>query len=352
MPAYDVDLPDPEDEVISGGGLPRWLTVVGVLLAVAFAVTVIQHASMGGGHEAAPVPTATRTPPSSPPPNFAWDLARSPTGTWLLETRTLAQVSGTRVARSIALRGLAVPPASVPKLAVDDAANRVWVVLTNAAPTRMVEFDATTLQRVRDVTWAHLVEGAVALHDHLYLSTDFGVAELPPGAARPHYVLGLAGSIGPVVVDAARNRVITMDLGYPTDIWSYRPGESPQEAAMPIAMERGTVAVVGDTIWVAGRYESGRAVLLRLNPTTLQPMLRAPAREYRGGAVLVGTGSRVLWLRSGGSGNLLACVDAATGRVEQRWQVLHVNAVTSTRAGALVATPSGVVGLVLSSCSG
>lgn len=352
MPAYDVDLPDPEDEVISGGGLPRWLTVVGALLAVAFAVTAIRHVSTGGRPAAAPSPSVTTTPPDTPPPNFAWDLAMSPGGTWLLETRTLAQVSGTRVARSIALRGFAVPPVSVPKLAVDVAANRVWVVLTNAAPTRMIEFDASTMRRARDVTWAHLVQGAVAFRDHLYLSTDFGVAELPPGAARPHYVPGLAGSIGPVVVDAARNRVITMDLGFPTDIWGYRPGGSPQEAELPLPMESGTLAVVGDDIWVAGRYANGRAALLRLNPRTLQPVARAPAGEYKSRAAIVGTGSNVLWLRSGDGSNLLACVDAATGRVEQRWQVQHVNAVTSTRAGALVATPSGVVGLVLSSCSG
>lgn len=351
MSEFDVRPPDLDDEVMTSGGLPRWAAVVAALVAVALAATLVQRSLSGGKHTAVSRPTATATRPATPPATVAFDLAATPQGTWLLQTHTLAQVSGTRVTRSVALRGLVVPARSVPMLAVDSAANRVWVVLTNAAPARMIEFDATTLHRVRDVTWARLVQDAAAVGDYLYLSTGFGVAGLAPGAAHPHFVGGLAGATGPMVVDAARNRIIAMDLGYPTDIWSAQPGRRPFEAAMPVSLRRGTVAVVGNSIWVAGYGDHG-ALLLRLNPATLEPAQNAPALRFGSGAVLVGTGSKVLWLRSGDGGNELACVNATTGRVEQTWRVDNVNAVSSDRSGALVATPSGVLGLVLSGCTG
>ncbi len=355
MSEYDVVLPesDGDDEVMSSGGLPRWLGFVAALAVAALLAALVRQGLSGGDHTAAPTSTDSRTsPPPGPSANFAWDLAKSAGGTWLLESTSLAQVSGTRVARSVALRGLVVQQVSVPKLAVDAAANRVWIVLTNAALTRMIEFDAVTLQRIRTVTWSHLVQGAAALRGYLFLSTDFGIAELAPGASRPRYVPGLAGSIGPVVVDAARGRIVTMDLGYPTDIWTYRPGSRPHEAETPLPLENGTIAVVGGQIWVGGSYESGRAVLLRLDPRTLQPVQQAPASEFGPEAVIAGTGAKVLWLRTADSSNLLACVNATTGRVEQRWRVISVNAVASDRSGALVATPSGVLGLVLSGCAG
>jgi hypothetical protein len=326
------------------------MTVVAALVAVALAATLVQRSFHGGSHRAA-APSPTRSVPAPVPSNIAFDLAAGPNGTWVLETHTLAQVSGTRVTRSIALRGVEVPAGSAPKLAYDVATNRVWVVLTNAVPARMIEFDAATLQRVRDVTWSQLVQGAVALRNYLYLSTSFGVAGLPPGAARPHLIGGLAGAIGPLVVDAARNRIVTIDLGYPTDVWSFRGGELPQEAEMPVTLRHGSLGVVGNAIWLAGFGDRG-AVLMRLDPRTLAPARRAPARSFGAGAVIVGTGAHVVWLRAGESSNLLACVSATTGRIEQTWRVHNVNAVASDRRGALVATPTGVLGLVLSGCAG
>ena len=352
MPEFDVRPSDPDDEVMASGGLPRWMTVVAALVAVALAATLVQRSVRGASHHAAAPSTTHSAPPPVPAPsNVAFDLAATPDGTWVLEAHTLAQVSGTRVIRSVALRGISVPPRSVPMLAYDAATHRVWVVLTNAAPARMVEFDAATLQRVRDVTWARLVQSAAAFHNYLYLSTSFGVAGLPPGAARPHLIGGLAGAIGPVELDAARNRVISIDLGYPTDVWSYRYGRLPDEARMPVFLRHGTLGVVGQSIWLAGYGDHG-AVLMRLNPNSLMPALRVPARTFGAGAVIAGTGAHVLWVRSDDSSNLLACVDATTGRIEQTWRVHNVNAVSSDRRGALVATPSGVLGLVLSGCAG
>jgi hypothetical protein len=93
-------------------------------------------------------------------------------------------------------------------------------------------------------------------------------------------------------------------------------------------------------------------VLERLGPVTLRPLLRADAGRFRPGAAIAGSGARVLWVRGTGRSELLTCVSAGSGRVEQRWQLPGVASVTSGRDGALVATRSGVLGLIMAGCQG
>jgi hypothetical protein len=342
---------EPEaDEVMAGGGLPRWFGLLAVLLLVVVVVAIVRK--HGTPHTGGALPRPSAIPiPTQPPRDVAYDLASGPLGTWLLETGELAQVSGTRVTHSVSLRGVAFPDRSVPILAVDPDAPRIWVVLTNAAPSRMIEFDATTLQRLRDVRWPVLVQRAVALRGHLYVSTDFGVADLGPNAARPHFVPGLAGALGPVTLDPTRHRLIVTDFGYPTDVWTYSPGTFATQSPYQLPYVRGSVAVVDGRIWVGG-WGLRRAELEQLDPKTLRPVLHAPARGLGAGLTILGHGSRVLWVRLDTDGDALACIDGVTGRIEQTWQLAAVNAVTSSRAGALVATPTGVLGLIMSGCAG
>jgi hypothetical protein len=49
---------------------------------------------------------------------------------------------------------------------------------------------------------------------------------------------------------------------------------------------------------------------------------------------------------------MLACVGARSGRIEQQWRLRDVAAVTSGPDGALAATPSGVLGLIMADCRG
>jgi hypothetical protein len=110
---------------------------------------------------------------------------------------------------------------------------------------------------------------------------------------------------------------------------------------------------VDGAIWVGGYAQSG-AVLERLDPRTFRPIARSPAQaRFNPGTSLVGAGSRVLWVLSGGGGPFLWCVDAATGDVAQTFTMpMGVNGVASDRSGAVVASDGGPVELVLSGCPG
>lgn len=350
MPDIERYADEPDvDEVVAGGGLPRWLALLAVLLLAVVVVAVVRKHTGGAPSVALPTPSTTRAVQS--PGNVAYDLASGPLGTWLLETGELAHVSGSRVTRSVLLHGVAFPDRSMPLLAVDPAAARVWVVLANAAPSRMIEFDAGSLRRLRDVRWPDLVQHAVALRGHLYVTTDFGVADLAPGATRPRFIAGMAGAVGPLAVDPTRDRLVATDLGYPTDVWTYRPGTYPMQAAFQLPLSRSTVTVVDGQIWVGG-FGLHTAVLTRLDPTTLRPVAMVRTPGLGPGAMIVGAGSRVFWLRPGSRSDSLTCVDAHTGAVQQTWHLAFVNAVASGPSGALVATPNGVLGLIMSRCAG
>lgn len=319
-------------------------------MALVAGVLVTRHG--GGAH--APV-AATPAPSAAPSTVFAaeqaLDVSVGRGGTWVLQGGTLADVSQRRVTRSVPLKWLELPLTSQPRLADDPAGPWIWVVVVDAAPSRMIAFDRRSLRKVRDISWRQLVQGAVAYRRHLYLSTDRGVADLGPGRPVPRLIRGMGGAVGPVALDPTRRRVLAMDFGYPTDVWSYRPGHRPEEVTAPLRFSRGSLAVVAGRIWVAG-YGNRGALLARLDPATLRPVQRAPAGAFGAGARIVGRGADVLWLRPADGGGPLSCVDAVTGRVEQRWDLPSMRAVASDHSGAIVATDTGGLGLLLSACAG
>jgi hypothetical protein len=336
--------------------VPRWLAVLAVLTALAVLVgVVITHRPTAHGHAglAAPSSTAPSGPPT-PRGSVVSDVAMGAHSPWVLQRNALVSVGGPRVSRRLSLAGLHLTDGA-PRLAVDAAAHRIWIVVTNAPTCRMIEYDERTLTKLRDITWRQLVQSAVAYRGHLYVQNDYGVADLAPGARQPHFIAGLGGAVGPLAVDLTRHRLIAMDLGYPTDLWTYRPGQLPVEAAQPLDINEGTVAVVDGAIWVAAYAGSGGrgAMLERLNPRTLRPMFRADARPFGSRAAIVGNGAHVLWVQPGTVGaTLLACVGAQTGRVEQHWRLPNVAAVTSGQDGALAVASGAMLGLILDGCQG
>jgi hypothetical protein len=113
---------------------------------------------------------------------------------------------------------------------------------------------------------------------------------------------------------------------------------------------KGSIALVGDAVWVGG-YSDSSAKLVRLDLSSLRPVVVSPLSDEVGpGARVVASGNRDFWVREGGGGDSLWCVDAETGRSQQTWHV--AGAVASTRHGALVGSSLGAYPLLLSGCTG
>ncbi len=182
------------------------------------------------------------------------------------------------------------------------------------------------------------------------MTTSVGVADLAPGSSTPRAIPGLSGAVGPIIADPARHRVIAMDRGYPTDMWSYRPGDGPQESHTQLRLADGTVQVAGDRIWVGG-HQDEQPVLWRLDPSSFAPvvMVRLPGGS-RTRVVVVAAGSRVLWLRTSDDQDGLYCADARRGAILQTWAARGT--VASVAGLAYVASPDGVSALSLAACPG
>lgn len=355
--SFDLDGPDEPagEEVLAGGGWPRWawplviVCVVGVVAAL-----LVTH---GGNHPGAtrhstPPSVPTSTPSYGPPPPVALDVAVGPSGAWVLDDDALLVVAGARTLRRIPLPELAgVTPDATARLLLDPAAPLLWIAVEDGVHARLIEFGTDPLRKLRDVTWAEPLVAAAAYRGHVYVTTDLGAADLAPGAARPVYIPGLSPAVGPIAVDPSRHRIVLMDQGYPTDVWTYRPGGRPIETTDPLPFGKGSIAVVDGAIWAGGYAQSG-AVLERLDPATLRPVARSPQQaRFDPGAVVAGAGARVLWVRS--EGPYLWCVNATDGRIAQTFLVpTNVNGVASDRSGAVVASDGGAVELVLSGCPG
>jgi hypothetical protein len=324
----------------------RWW-VGGLVVALVVAATV--GALVRNGHDrGAPHPLPSTSPVARSVRQTAVVVSG---GTAVVLTHGRLQSQDVRTGRVLG-QAPAPPagPAAVIELAADPAAGLLWAVTANSVPARMAAYRLPGMQLVRRLSWPRLVATVAAMAGHLYVSTALGVADLAPGAARPVTVPGLYGAVGPVVADPARHRIIATDLGYPTDVWSVRPGGAPRQSPRPLRIADGTLAVVGGRIWIAG-HDKERPVLWRLDPATLSPAHRArPDGRLGARVVLVAAGSAVLWLRGSDDLDGLYCADASGGTVRQSWRVR--GAVDSVSGTAYADTADGLRTLTLTGCAG
>jgi hypothetical protein len=156
-----------------------------------------------------------------------------------------------------------------------------------------------------------------------------------------------------IAVDRARQRLVLFDVAA-RRVVSYDPATGALRRSPKLPIGKGNVLVDGaGRVWVGGyRFAGGGgAWLARLAPTTLQPIDSSPLADQLGpGAVLVASGIRVIWVRSGAGGDDLWCVDGRTGRAEQHWRIGGV--VTSTAGTAAVDVVGRVQPLQLHGCAG
>jgi hypothetical protein len=335
-----------DDELVVVRRLPRWLrlaawSMAGVLAGAVVAVVISRHhgrstappvpspvVGSSGGSSGVPNPPAASHAAVAEAGDLRWEVADT--------TLYAESAAGPHFVRQIALPQAFGTPVSEPRVTVDPVSGAVWVVLEKSRPSLLVRVSAGIFRILRVVHWMTAVNGAAAYAGHLYLSTGLGVADLAPRASRPRPLTGLAGAVGPVVADPSRHRLIAMDLGNPTDLWTFAPGTAPAKAPRPLPLNAATMAVVGPAIWVLG-YVGDRAVLGRLDPETLRQTTRVQLPAHLSTrAVLLPGGDRALWLSGPLAGDRLVCADARTGAALQTWQIQGVDSVAPWRGSALV----------------
>ncbi|MFN2518471.1 MAG: hypothetical protein ABR604_05405 [Jatrophihabitantaceae bacterium] len=238
------------------------------------------------------------------------------------------------------------------RLVLDVAANRLWIVVVNTPDGGILEFEASTLRRLRHASWAQPIAAATTLHGVLYFSTPSGVAAFPPGAKQPAIVPALRGQTGVIVADPRRSRLLVLDYAMRSRVRAYVPGSGLSDTVGEMSFGKGTVVVTGDgEIW-AGGFGNRRAVLTRLDPTSLRPAGASPLASRLGpGAVVVAAGQSDIFVRNGSSGTQLFCVNGESGSTNQQWSDLP-GRVTSRKGESYVVSGTALRPLITRACTG
>lgn len=330
-----------------------------MLLALAVVLVIVGTKFGGTASDRQALPTATPSlvPTESPQPP-AYDKSRALAvvlggdSQWSVVGERLIRSSPGHRARSVPLGSLHLKADDEPTLALDLPHDMVWLVVANSVPTRVVVYNSRTLHRIAGARWAQSVYGAAAVNGYLYLANDLGIAEMSPQTMRPRVVSGLRGALGPVAADAVHHQLIALDVFNPMAVYSYRHGELPRESEMRLPISHGSVAVADGRIWVGGFGAVG-AELYRIDPHTLEPIAGGRAPLFDPGAVVAAGGRDVVWVRNGAVvPDLLLCLNANSGRPEQRYHVIGASPIASTGGYAVLGTLQGVVPMDLTRCAG
>ena len=238
------------------------------------------------------------------------------------------------------------------RLVLDVAADRVWVV--DGIGGGIVEFDGRNLQRLRTMNSNEPIRDAAALGGHLYRARARGLADIAPGADRPRIIAGVSGYIASVAADPRRARLLALVLSKGATIRQVTVAGTVlgEQASVPVG--GGMLRVTGDgTIWIAGFGSAiDGAVVVRLDATTLRPRLGSPVAGRLGPSSWIdAAGEHDVWIRSGGDGEGLWCVDGRSGSILQYWPRVH-GAVSSRDGAAFVLSEGVLVPLVLQRCAG
>lgn len=344
--------------------VPRWLILlaVAVLCVAAVIVTVVRNES-GTPRERVLPPIASALRPTAQVPidvaingdvgpalrvgaGSLLDVAIAGDTTWVLEPAVIYTV--TRVGTT---SRTAVPPPRLPldrasRLVVDVPAGVLWVVEEGTRHGRAIAYDLATMRLLRELTDIGFVNGVAAMDGHLYLTSADRIIDVGPGEP-PVRVATVSGTLGPIVADTARDRLLAADYSANTHVWAVYPKRGRVAAPVTVHITKASLAVADGAIWIAG-FDTGDGVLMRLDPKTLHPVVHSELdRVLTPGAFLVAAGVVVVWVRAGSE---LRCVDAATGQSLQRWNL--DGAVASGGANAVVATTAGAFPLRLRNCSG
>ena len=355
----------PSEEVLVVGRRrgPRWLWP-GAAVAVAVVLAgVVAGRAVSGHHHARPAPAFTGTTVAKGPPparqrsvgppfdvgdDAVLDVVTVRQHMWALRADYRLTGFGIAAGRDHTVRlpqiALTDPYAAV-RLVLDATRARLWVVVEGTRSGRAIEYDLWTLARRRDVRlpW---IASAAALNGHLYATSGTTLVDVAPtGAPRSIRTLSTS-SVFAVAADPARSRVIILAGGFPTHVWTYRPAAGLRAIPETLPFGKGSIAVSDNAIWVGGFAQHG-AVVDRLDPATLRPMLTSPIAARLGpGAVLLAGGAGQVWAVAGDGRSGLWCVDGRSGKAARFWP-LTPNAVAADEHRLIAVIDGHVIPLLL-----
>jgi hypothetical protein len=354
-----------EDELLTTAGMPGWIRwVAGVGAAVLLvALVVVKAGSSSPSPSKSPVADAPTTfapvsvaplavtgakPVTLPIASPAADVATVGADTWVLQRHTLLRLDNGRW-QAVTGNGLDALGGKT-RLVLDDPTGDLWVVDLGTPHTILQAFDARTLHLISSITWSRAVNAAAALRGSLFFADAAGLYRLDADGAVTPIRLAADREVFDIVADPLRGRVVLLVWSPATlEFWQADRNGAEDVSRGPAGVVKGQLAVTeSGQIWLAGFGDSGRAVLVRLDPGTMRTVEQSPLVSQVGpGALLLGSGTDSLFIGSGGGARVLWCIDGHTGAPVKQWPMI-ADRVASSSGTAYAAAGGGLVRLDLS----
>lgn len=179
--------------------------------------------------------------------------------------------------------------------------------------TSIEQLDPLSLEAITSFAVPFEVEDAVASYQALWLAADDGLHVLPTPPAAPAGAprLVVRGTVQAMAIDELDNRIVVA-LTSPTGVTlrtfaldSAKPGPT-----TAVALDRLSMAVESDDLWLAGTGTDARGHLAHLNATTLHPIIAGPYQVY-GVLIRIWPGDLTVWVAGDAEVACLARTDGA-----------------------------------------
>lgn len=359
----------PDEELQAPARLPRSITWA---LAAAIIVIVAVKVSPGVSRTMAqPSSAVLATPPlgrsPSPTPVVAQDVRRvslphpNPPDAIVADDRYLLTLLGNRVVRSS--DNGAVLAAVVPgltdrrhpdaRLVLDREARELWVVVPGSRTSLIASYTFPALTALTSLRLPARTGAAAALRGNLYLADPVEIERIGLDGDNTPIVLPPGETVVDMAADPSRTRIMLLTHAGAGLRLTELGANATVSRAVPHQLRNGRLAVTeAGQIWLSGFGARG-AVLLRLDPVTLQTVATSPLTGRLGpGAVLLSVGARSLLVAPGDGRREIWCADDQAGAPMQTWRLApQLGAIAPSVA--YVEVDAGVDRLTLAgSCTG
>lgn len=204
------------------------------------------------------------------------------------------------------------------RLFLDSANELLWAVAING--TAIGSYDARTLDPLTETAARYRINGAVAMDESLWFTTDHGLYTVQAGPGRPKPVPHVRMPLGPIVADRTLHRVITADRGEPVRLHAFTSFGPLASQRVPLATVNSMAYPTG-ALWLSGTTPNGPRMVV-LDPPSMRIRRVIPVPGQLGhAAAMVGTYRDRLLMRAAPDDSSLYCLDGYTGTFKQVWRL-------------------------------
>jgi hypothetical protein len=222
----------------------------------------------------------------------------------------------------------------------------IWVV--DIGGHSIGAYDMERLDPLSTPVSLYRINGAVAMDEQLWFTTDHGLYTAVAGPGAPRLVPRTRRGLGAIAADRTLHRLLVVAETTPARLIAVTLYGPVAAVTLPIS-DVTSIAYPEGALWLSGMSASGPQLLL-VDPPKLRVRGDSPVVAQVGSRPrIVGAFQNRLLVRGGADGRALFCLDGYSGAVKQHWTV-PLGAVSLNATGLLVDAESGIEDIDARAC--